>query len=66
MLESSARRNRELIEKRSRESGSFFFARRHLSDEANRPAVARAAYPVVGLYPVVKCKVVTLLVAGSS
>ena len=33
---------------------------------SNSPVLARTAYPVVGLYPVVKCKVVMLLVAGSS
>ena len=33
---------------------------------SNNPGLARTVYPVVGLYPVVKCKVVMLLVAGSS
>jgi hypothetical protein len=41
-------------------------ARSARAKELGRPALARAAYPVVDLYPVVKCKVVMLLVAGSS
>jgi hypothetical protein len=35
-------------------------------DSTKAAVLARTAYPVVGLYPLVKCKVVMLLVAGSS
>ena len=38
----------------------------HKSPSATEKIARKVVYPVVGLYPLVKCKVVMLLVAGSS
>ena len=57
----------KLVKRGAVKAAPLFFGNHRLWEiRPNSPVIARTAYPVVVLYPVVKCKVVMLLVAGSS